>query len=69
MRNITLDIITIISLLGSFFLFYNCIDFLAEKDYVAGFIIAALGVFVLRVSAEFARYNTFSQASKHREDK
>ncbi len=61
MRSILFDILCVVALLGALFQLYHSVEFLAEKDYMAGIITAALGVVCIRASSEFARYAAFGR--------
>lgn len=56
MRSILFDILCVVLLLAALVSLYRCVEFLAEKDYMAGIITAALGVILIRTSSEFARF-------------
>ena len=61
MRSILFDILCVAALFGALFQLYHCVEFLAEKDYMAGIITAMLGVIFIRTSSEFARYAAFGR--------
>jgi hypothetical protein len=42
-------------MLGSLLFFYECVGFLAKRDYVASVILMFVGFAVIRVGAELAR--------------
>ena len=55
MRTIAYDTVSLALLLGSSLFFYRAVEFLAQKDYVAGLIAVAIGVFVIRAGVEAGR--------------
>jgi hypothetical protein len=55
MRALVYEIFGLGFLVSSLVFFYTCISFLAEKDYVAGFVVLAIGFFVLRAGSELSK--------------
>ena len=55
MRAILYDALGIILMLGSLLFLYRSIEFLAQKDYVAGSLALIAGVVVVRVGVELGR--------------
>jgi hypothetical protein len=55
MRAMIYEIFGLAFLAGSMLIFYQCIVFLAQKDYVAGFAVMAIGFFVMRGGTELAK--------------
>ncbi len=49
------EILSALLLLGSLLFFYECVSFLAKRDYVASVILMFVGFAVIRVGAELAR--------------
>lgn len=55
MRTIAYDTVSLALLLGSVVFFYRAIEFLAQKDYVAGLIAVGIGILVVRAGVEAGR--------------
>ena len=55
MRHVLYEILGLGLMAGGGGLFYVCIEFLAERDYIAGFLILALGFGVLRTGLELSK--------------
>jgi FtsH-binding integral membrane protein len=55
MRSLVYEIFGLGLLVSSLVFFYQCISFLAEKDYIAGFVVLAIGFFVLRTGSELGK--------------
>lgn len=55
MRALVYEIFGLGLLISSLVFFYQCIGFLAQKDYVAGFVVLAIGFFVLRAGTELGK--------------
>jgi hypothetical protein len=49
------EILSALLMLGSLLFFYECVTFLAKRDYVASVILMFVGFAVIRVGAEMAR--------------
>lgn len=64
MRSTVYEILSLVLLLGSLFFLYRCVEFLAQKDYVAGIIALGIGFLVIRVGVELGR---FAFAARHEE--
>lgn len=56
MRRYFFEIVAFILILGGLGFFLECVSALARHDYVAGVIVAVVGMTVLRVGAELARF-------------
>ena len=68
MRSTLYEILSIGLLLGSLFFFYRCIEFLAQKDYVAGIIAVGIGFLVIRVGVELGRLSFHARREENRTD-
>jgi hypothetical protein len=55
LRRYFLDILCVSLIGGSMIFFYECIRFLARRDYVAALMLMLIGFAVIRVGAEIAR--------------
>lgn len=55
MRALIYEILGLVFVASTMAFFYQCIVFLAEKDYVAGFAALALGFIVLRGGTELTK--------------
>lgn len=55
MRRHFLEILAILLIVGSLVFFYECVSFLARRDYVAALILMAIGMSVIAVGKELAR--------------
>lgn len=55
MRALVYEIIGFGLLAGSIAFFYHCVGFLADKDYVAGLAVLAIGFFMLRAGSELGK--------------
>ncbi len=62
MRPIIYDAVGIALMLGSLLFLYRSVEFLAQKDYVAGTLALVAGVVVVRVGVELGR---LSFAERH----
>jgi NhaP-type Na+/H+ or K+/H+ antiporter len=60
-RSFVSEILSFLLTAASLFLFYRCVEFLAEKDYVAGIVTAIIAVLVIRSGTEFGRYAAFKR--------
>ena len=49
------EVLSALLVLGSLVFFYECVSFLARRDYVAAVILMFVGFAVIRVGAELAR--------------
>jgi hypothetical protein len=49
------EILAAVLLLGGFGFFWECVSFLAKRDYVAAVLLAGIGLAVLHVGVELAR--------------
>jgi hypothetical protein len=55
LRKYFFEALALLLLLGSLVFFYECIRFLARRDYVAATLLMFIGFAVIRVGAELAR--------------
>ena len=55
MRHILYEILGLGLMVAGGTFFYVCIEFLAERDYIAGFLMLALGFGVLRTGVELSK--------------
>ncbi|TDP73590.1 hypothetical protein DFR33_106234 [Bradymonas sediminis] len=55
MRALIYEILGLIFVASTMVFFYQCIMFLAEKDYIAGFATLAIGFIVLRGGIEMGK--------------
>lgn len=55
MRKYFFEVLALLLLAGSLVFFYECLRFLARRDYVAGILLMFIGFAVIRVGAELAR--------------
>lgn len=55
MRSLIYEILGLGLLAGSVLFFYRCVSFLADKDYVAGVAVLAIGFFMLRAGTELGK--------------
>ncbi len=62
MRTIAYDTASIALLLGSSLFFYRAVEFLAQKDYVAGLIAVGIGILVVRSGVEAGRLAMVSRS-------
>lgn len=53
--------VSIVLVLSSMFLFYRCVEFLAEKNFTAGVVSAMIAIVVLRTGAEFGRFAAYKR--------
>lgn len=61
MRSTAYEIGSLAFLLGSIFFLYRCVEFLAQKDYVAGIATLGIGFLVVRVGVELSRLSFYSR--------
>lgn len=59
MRGLIYDIIGLGFMFASGYFFYRCVEFLAQKDYVAGFIALIAGVVMVRAGSEISKLGLF----------
>ena len=64
MRTLTYDAMSIGMGLASLFFWYRAVEFLAQKDYVAGILAMGIGFIVVRVGMEFGRIAVATQEEK-----
>lgn len=55
MRSLVYEIVAIGFLLGSGLFFYRSLEFLAEKDYLAGLVVLVIGFVVVRTGVELGK--------------
>jgi hypothetical protein len=55
MRHVVYEILGLMLVLAGVAFFYVCVEFLAEKDYIAGVIVVVLGFGVLRTGVELSK--------------
>jgi hypothetical protein len=55
MRRHLFEILTVLLLGSSLVFFYECVTYLAKRDYVAAIILTGIGICVLSVGKELAR--------------
>lgn len=55
MRSLVYDVLGIGLMLGSLWFLYRAVEFLAQKDYVAGLMAFAIGFFVIRTGVEVGK--------------
>jgi hypothetical protein len=61
MRTVIYDAVSIGMGLGSLYFWYRAVEFLAQKDYVAGILAIGIGFMVVRVGVEFGRLAMVTQ--------
>jgi hypothetical protein len=54
-RRYFFEVLSFVLLLGSLVFFYECVRFLARRDYVSAILLMFIGFAVIRVGAELAR--------------
>ena len=54
-RALIYDVLGIGMMLASLFFLYRCVEFLAQKDYVAGVLTLGIGIIVIRAGVEIGR--------------
>lgn len=64
MRTIVYDTVSISLMLASALFFYRAVEFLAQKDYVAGMIAVGIGMIVVRSGVEAGK---LAMVSRHEE--
>ncbi|MCA9671085.1 MAG: hypothetical protein KC503_36055 [Myxococcales bacterium] len=55
MRKYFFEVLTILLYGGSMVFFYECVRFLAKRDYVASLVLMFVGLAVIRAGSELAR--------------
>lgn len=55
MRHLVYEILGIALIVVGVAFFYACVEFLAEKDYIAGIVVVVLGFGVLRTGVELSK--------------
>lgn len=66
MRALIYEIAGLGLLLASVVFFYRCVGFLANKDYVAGLAVLAIGFFMLRTGAELGKLSVYLRREEQR---
>ena len=61
MKKIFFEVLAFLLLTGSLVFFYECVRFLARRDYVAATLLMFIGFAVIRVGAELARMALFER--------
>ncbi len=59
-REVLYNVLGLGFMLGSGYFFYRCVEFLAQKDYVAGLIALAAGFVVIRAGTEISKLGIYS---------
>jgi hypothetical protein len=54
-RRYFFEILAVLLIAGSLVFFYECVSYLARRDYVAALILMAIGLSVISVGKEIAR--------------
>lgn len=62
MRRILTEILSIALISSSLIFFYQCIRFLAKRDYIAATLLVIVGMSVLQIGAEIFRIALKSEA-------
>lgn len=55
MRKSIYEVLGVAFLLGSGFFFYRSVEFLAQADYVGGFLVIVIGFLVVRAGVDLSR--------------
>ena len=55
MRHLVYELLGLGLIIGGVVFFYLSVEFLAEKDYIAGFLVIGLGFGVLRTGVELSK--------------
>ncbi|MBA2663857.1 MAG: hypothetical protein H0U74_16330 [Bradymonadaceae bacterium] len=58
-RGMIYDIVGLGFMISSGYFFYRCVDFLSQKDYVAGLIALMVGFVVVRIGVEVSKLGIF----------
>lgn len=66
MRSTFYEVSSIGLLLATLFFYYRCVEFLAQKDYVAGVIALGIGFLVTRAGVELARLSFYARREEDR---
>ena len=66
-RSVVYDVMSVGLLLGSVFFFYRAVEFLAQKDYVAGLLTFGIGFLVIRVGVELGKLSIMAQRDQPRD--
>ena len=66
MRHVIYEILGIGLVLAGVAFFYVCVQFLAEKDYIAGILVVALGFAVLRTGVELSKLSVLLRREDHK---
>ena len=60
-RRFLYDGACVLLVFGDLVLAYRAVEFLAQKDYVAGLLAVVMGAFMLRTAVEMGRLSVFSR--------
>ena len=55
MRRSLFEVLAVVLIVGSLAFFYECVSYLAKRDYVAALILLGIGLSVITVGKELAR--------------
>ena len=55
MRRSLFEVLAVVLIVGSLAFFYECVSYLAKRDYVASLILLGIGLSVITVGKELAR--------------
>ena len=66
MRAVVYDIVGLGFILGSSYFFYRCVEFLSQKDYVAGIIALVVAFLVVRIGVEVTRLGVLIRREERR---
>ena len=67
MRSTLYELLSLAMLLGSLFFLYRCVEFLAQKDYVAGVLTLGIGFVVVRAGVELGRLSFWARRNEREE--
>ena len=68
MRPTVYEGLSLAMLFGSLFFLYRSVEFLAQKDYVAGIITLGIGFMVIRVGVELGRLAFVTRREENHEE-
>ncbi len=68
MRPMVYEGFSLAMLFGSLFFLYRSVEFLAQKDYVAGLIALGIGFLVIRVGVELGKFAFVIRREEGREE-
>jgi len=69
MRATVYEGLSLTMLLGSVFFLYQCVEFLAQKDYVAGTITLAVGFLVVRTGVDLGKLAYVARREAQEQDR